>query len=160
MRKVVCNTTPILSLLEIGHLHILNDMYGEIFFPNAVYEEIEVGKNWTYYTDLRKESWITIQNIQDTFTLDFLLDLDRGEAEVIILAREIKADLVILDEALARSYAKRFDLKLTGTIGLLLKAKQKGLIANVGSLLDELVIKGVWLSPKIIQQAKTLAGEL
>lgn len=61
MRKVVCNTTPVLSLLKIGHLHLLNDMYGEIFVPNAVYDEIEVGKNWTYYTDLRKESWIAFR---------------------------------------------------------------------------------------------------
>ena len=87
------------------------------------------------------------------------MDLDRGEAEVIILASEIAADLVILDETLGRRYAKQSGLNLTGTIGVLLKAKQNGLLSSVSHSLDELVKKGVWLSPKIIQQVKELAGE-
>ncbi len=160
MRKVVCNTTPILSLLKIGQLHLLKDMYGEIIIPRAVFDEIEVGKNWKYYIDLNKEGWIKIQNVRDAVVLDLLLDLDRGEAEVIILANEINADLVILDETLGRRYAKQSNLNLTGTIGILLKAKQQGLIASVSHSLDELVKKGVWLSPKITQQVKELAGEI
>src|SRR5690606_29773614 len=107
MRKVVCNTTPILSLLKVGRLHLLKDLYGEIIIPRAVYDEIEVGKYWKYYIDLSKESWISIQNINDLTVLDLVLDLDRGEAEVIILAREINADLVILDETVGRRYAKQ-----------------------------------------------------
>ena len=134
-------------------------MYGEIIIPSAVYDEIEVGKKWKYYVDLQHEHWISIQQVKDTFSLDFLLDLDKGEAEVIVLAREIEADLVILDETLARGYAKRFNLPLTGTIGVLLKAKERGLIERVGDLLDQLVAKGVWLSPKIIRQAKEIAKE-
>ena len=160
MRKVVCNTTPILSLLKVGRLHLLKDMYGEIIIPRAVYNEIEVGKYWKYYIDLSKESWISIQNIKDVTILDLFLDLDRGEAEVIILARDIEADLVILDETLGRRYAKQSHLNLTGTIGVLLKAKQNGLIGSVSRLLDELVQKGVWLSPKITQQVRELAGEI
>lgn len=159
MRKVVCNTTPILSLLKLGRLHLLKNIYEEIIIPHAVYDEIEVGKNWEYYTDLSKEIWVTIKDINNTGTLEYFLDLDRGEAEVIILAKEIKADLVILDETLGRRYAKQFDLTLTGTVGILLKAKQNGLIESVGRLLNELISKGVWLSPKIIQQARELAGE-
>src|SRR5690554_6377439 len=102
MRKLVCNTTPILSLIKIRHLHLLRDMYGEIIIPHAVYDEIEVGKNWKYYIDLSKERWIKIQSIKDAVILDLFLDLDIGEAEVIILAKEIGADLVILDETLGR----------------------------------------------------------
>lgn len=113
MRKVICNTTPILSLLKLDRLDLLSDLYGSIIIPNAVYEEIQVGKDWKYYTDLQKRDWITIQRIATPDTLDFFFDLDKGEAEVIILAQQIKADLVILDESVGRRYARQFDLKLT-----------------------------------------------
>ena len=98
MRKVISNTTPILSLLKINKLNILKELYGEIIVPNAVFLEIEEGKNKPYYTDLKSISWINILNIQDSKSLDKFEDLDAGEAEVIILANEINADLIIIDE--------------------------------------------------------------
>ena len=80
-------------------------------------------------------------------------------AEAIILAKELNADLLILDEKLARDYAKKLNVKITGTLGVLLKAKELGLVDTVRELLDILVKKGVWLSPKLIEKVLNLAGE-
>ena len=87
------------------------------------------------------------------------LDLDKGEAEAIILSTEKEADLIILDESLGRFHAKHIGLKVTGTIGVLLKAKQLGYITELKPLLFELRTKNVWLSDSFIENAMKLANE-
>ena len=90
---------------------------------------------------------------------DLLFDLDKGEAEVILLAKEMSADLVIMDEELGRKYAKLAGLTMTGTLGLLLKAKEQKLIENIKPLLFELRHKGVWISPQIINKITSITNE-
>jgi predicted nucleic acid-binding protein len=159
MRKIISNTTPILSLLKIDKLDILKDLYGIVIIPFAVYQEIEEGKEKPYYQDLTSLDWIEIRNIKNPDSKEYLIDLDDGEAEVIVLAKEINADLVILDEIMGRRYAKRFEINLTGTIGILLKAKEKGLVTSIKKLISELVEKGTWLNPKLISIALKMANE-
>ena len=159
MRKVISNTTPILSLLKIDKLDILKELYGQVIIPNAVYQEIEDGKHKEYYKDLTKIDWLIIQKITDENSRDYFVDLDDGEAEVLILAKELNADLVILDEILGRRYAKVLEYKLTGTLGVLLKAKEKGIIKSLKVLLFELTKKGTWLNPKLIKEVLRIANE-
>jgi predicted nucleic acid-binding protein len=122
MRKVISNTTPILSLLKIDKLNILKELYGNISIPQAVFLEIETGKDKEFYADLSKIEWIKIEKIRAQESKSYLFDLDAGEAEVLILAQEQKADLVILDEIIGRRYAKQLGMTLTGTLGILEKA--------------------------------------
>lgn len=159
MRKVVSNTTPIISLLKIGKLEILKDLYQELFIPYEVYLEIEAGKHKEYYTDLSKVEWIRIVKIQNEKSLLFFLDLDKGEAEAIVLAQETNADLIILDETLGRFHAKHIGLIVTGTIGILLKAKENCIIDKIKPILNELSQKGIWLSEQLIKQTLTKASE-
>ena len=91
---------------------------------------------------------------------DLLADLDRGEAEVIALAQELHADLVVIDERLARRHAKRVGLTLTGTLGILLKAKERKLLPKVAPVVEELRQGGIWLSDAVVTEALRLAGEL
>lgn len=159
MRKIVSNTTPIISLLKIGKLSILKDLYQSIIIPKEVFNEIEKGKNKSYYINLLEIEWIEIKEIKDKKSLSYFLDLDKGEAETIILANEINADLVIIDEKLGRYHAKHANLKVTGTLGILLKAKRQGKIKNVKTLLNELKEKGIWLNDRLVEQVKRLADE-
>ncbi|MEN8157765.1 MAG: DUF3368 domain-containing protein [Bacteroidota bacterium] len=159
MPKVVSNTTPLISLLKLSRLDILKDLYGVIFIPTAVFQEIEAGKSKKYYKDLSEIEWINIVGIQDKQAVKYFLDLDSGEAEAIVLATEINADLIVLDEKLGRFHAKHADLKVTGTMGLLIKAKKQGLIKELKPLLQELVNKDVWISEKLIEEILNQAGE-
>ncbi len=159
MRKIISNTTPIITLLTISKIELLRDIYGKIIIPEGVYEEIEEGKNKNFYRDLSKIDWIEIKPIADKKPLKYISDLDKGEAEVIVLANEIKADLVIIDEKAGREYAEHFGLKLTGTIGILLKGKQLGLINKIQPLLMTMKENGIWLNPKFINQVIKIANE-
>jgi predicted nucleic acid-binding protein len=159
MPKVISNTTPILSLLKIDRLNLLRDLYGTVMIPQAVYREIEAGKDTAFYVDLTKITWIKIEQIHKNSTSIYFFDLDAGEAETLILAHEQHADLVILDETIGRMYAKWMGLNLTGTIGILLKAKAIGLVEKIAPLLEELKEKGSWLGPALVANTLKLAGE-
>ncbi len=159
MPEVISNTTPIISLLKIDKLNLLKELYGSISIPKAVYKELEKGKEKPFYKDIQKIEWIKIVEIKNNQIQSFLFDLDEGEAEAIILAKEMNADLLILDEKLGRQYAQKLNIELTGTIGILLKAKEKGFINSVENLLNSLVEKGIWLNPKLIEKALKLANE-
>lgn len=159
MLKIVSNTTPIICLLKLNRLELLQRLYNQIYIPTAVFKEIEAGKAKGYYKALSKIDWINIIETQDKQAVKYFLDLDEGEAEAIVLAAEIKADLIILDEKLGRFHAKHADLKITGTIGILIKAKSEGLIGELKPLLNELIDKEVWISEKLISEILKKVGE-
>ena len=152
MLKVVSNTTPLISLLKLGRLDVLMELYQEILIPTGVYEEIEAGKNKSFYRNLSKIDWVKIIKIENEHATRYFLDLDKGEAEAIILATEVGADLIIMDEKLGRFHAKHADLKVTGTVGVLIKAKREGIINELKPLLFELRAKDVWISEKFIDE--------
>ena len=159
MLKVVSNTTPVISLLKLNKLEILKDLYGQIRIPLAVYREIETGKSKGYYQDLLQVDWILISKVANRQIVTSFPDLDAGEAEAIVLALETGADLIILDERIGRFHAKHEGLNVTGTIGILIKAKKQGLIKEVKPLLTELTEKEVWISDKLKREILNQVGE-
>jgi len=89
-----------------------------------------------------------------------LTDLDSGEAEAIALAVELKADYLLMDETKGRQIAERYGIKATGIIGVLIKAKENGLIAEVKPYLQKLINEaGFWLNPKLIEKILDIVKE-
>ena len=129
------------------------------YIPQEVFNEIEAGKRKKYYLNLLAFEWFKIEQIQDRKSIAYFLDLDKGEAEAIVLATESEADLILLDESLGRFHAKHAGLRVTGTIGILVKAKKQGLISELKPLILELKEKGVWLSESLIERILELANE-
>jgi predicted nucleic acid-binding protein len=127
--------------------------------PKAVFNKLEAGSSKGYYKNLSQIKWIRIVDIRSKQALKYFLDLDSGEAESIVLATELKADLLIIDEKLGRFHAKHAELKVTGTLGILLKAKSPGLIDALKPLLDDLTAKDVWISEKLKDKILGKAGE-
>ena len=89
-----------------------------------------------------------------------MLILDEGEAAVIVLALEQNADLVLMDDYDGRAVAAEYSLRVTGTIGLLLKAKYEGKIASLKQELDALKENGFWLSEGLYQKFLKEAREI
>ena len=143
-RRVVVNTTPIISLSSIDRLDLLRELYESVIVPEAVRAEVLAGGRARIGVSAFDEHpWIRVLPLRDPGRADLLSDLDRGEAEVIALAQELKADLVVIDERLARRHARRLGLTMTGTVGVLVKAKLTGLIPRLAPLLDGIQQAGV-----------------
>ncbi len=159
-RVVIVNTTPIIGLAVVGQLDLLKKLYERVVIPPAVQAEvIRGGRGKVGTAELEQANWIEVVALKDLQRADLLSDLDRGEAEVIALAQELSADLVIIDERLARRHAKRLGLRLTGTLGVLLKAKEMGFVARVKPFIEQLERNGIRLADSVIAEALRLAGE-
>ncbi len=157
--KVVANTTPLISLASIGKLELLKEIFGEIIIAKAVYHEIKAKQGYGY-SEI-DTNYIKVQSIKGIAYRDFLLNqLDLGETETIILAKEIDADFIIIDENIAYKIAKSSELNVVRTLSILLRAKEKGLIPALKPLLDEMIIKGRWYSQRVYKIILEQAGEI
>lgn len=161
MTDVICNTSPFQYLHQIDQLRILPALAGKIIVPPAVVDEITVGRSvGVDLPDLSKLDWLVVRSPAGQSALPLISDLGAGESEVLILALEIPGATVILDDILARRVADPLNVRLTGTLGLLLNAKQAGLISQVRPLLEQLQALRFRLSSATYQAVLKLAGEL
>lgn len=119
---VVSDATLLMALAKIGRLALLQDLFGAIWVPDAVYAEVTFRvPNRPGADEVCQASWISVMSVVDSVKADYLrLDLDRGEAEVLVLAAEMAADWVLLDEVKARLAADLLGLQYIGAVGLLL----------------------------------------
>ena len=155
---VVSNTTPILSLYKIGRLGLLERLFGRVFVPVAVYDEISIlGKGKPGHEAIDSLDYIRVGHVQNTLAVKLLRSqLDYGEAEAIVLARELEADILMLDEKKARKVAQAGFQRVSGTLGILQMAKDKGFIPDMRSELDALIAHDIWIDRKLYQTV--LAG--
>jgi uncharacterized protein len=158
---VVSDTTAITHLARIGALDLLHRLYIKIYIPEAVYQELTShGQNIPGAKEVLSCSWINTKKITNREKVIFLSSfLDPGESEAIALAQEINADLLIMDERKGRAQAKTMGLNITGMIGILVFAKEKGLISEIRPFLDKLIATKFKLGMNLYHQALSLAGE-
>ena len=161
MRSVVVNSTPIISLHSIGRLDLLEKIYDKIYIPYAVYEEVCIDGDDIIDKDLLMSfSSFSIKQVSNHEAKKyFKTSLHKGEVETMILAGELNADLCIIDDQVARNYAKFLGLKVTGTLGVLIKGKEKGLIKEITPLMDTLIRNGIYISNKLYKDIIKIAGE-
>lgn len=146
---LVSDTSPINNLAAINQLHLLHQLYGMLFIPEAVYRELtDPSFPVAGATEVQTLDWIQTRAVSDYPLVESLSnELDIGEAEAIALAVEIQADQVLIDERRGRLIATRLNLRYTGILGILVEAKSQGLIAEVKPLLDALVHEaGFWIA--------------
>ena len=157
MRKVIANTTPLIALANIGQLDLFQKLYGEIIIPDAVFEEI---KSEPAKTLVAQSSWIKTISVQDDSERKLYSSrLHAGEIEVMMLAKEISADLLIIDDNAAKKTAKFLDFAVTGTLGVLVRAKKEGYIKSIIPAVNDLVQDGFYISNQIFDMTLKAADE-
>ena len=157
--KVVSNSTPIISLATIGQITLFPQLFGTIYIPREVYHELK-SKKAPGHQEV-DASYFQVKDIQGTSYIGFLLhELDRGEAEAIVLAKELQADILIIDERNGYLLAKAQGLHVIGTLTVLLMAKNQGLISSVKPLLDDMIQRGRWYSQFVYENFLKKIGEL
>lgn len=161
MRKVIVNTTPLIALSHVGRLDILKKLYGEVTIPEAVYNELSVKAESVCKKAVDSSlDWIRVDKIKNQMAKTmYKTQLHDGEVEVMILAKEVAADVVIIDDANAKKHAKYLGLPVTGTLGVLIKAKQKGYINELRPILQRMVESGIYLSQSLIELCLKQVGE-
>jgi predicted nucleic acid-binding protein len=159
-RIVVSNTSPLLYLYQVGHIDLLRELYGRIRIPSAVRMELQTGaEQGVAVPDASALGWIDEQVLTDRILLPAVVDLGPGEAEAIALALSSPDSLLILDDRLGRRIARLSGVTYTGTLGVLLKAKQVGLLPSVAPVIEQLQETTMHLTPELIEMVLKDAGE-
>ncbi|MDP8963122.1 MAG: DUF3368 domain-containing protein [Cyanobacteriota bacterium] len=158
---VVSDTTPLSELAKIGQLTLIRDIFERVIIPLEVYNEATTGTH-PAVTVVQSASWIEVQSVSDTqkvLSLQTDTRLDLGECAAIILAEELSANQLLLDDLAGRREAQARGLPVIGTVGIVLLAKERGLIFSVTEVLDELIANGTRIGQRLYDYALAVAGE-
>ena len=156
----IVNTSPLFYLHRLGLLELLKKLYGHITVPEAVKKELKEGQaQGEDVPQLENYTWVEIRSVSMPKYLQLIADLGPGESEVLALATNHPSALVILDDKLARRIAEMQRFRLTGTAGVLLRAKQKGLVPALKPIIERLLDLDFRLKPDLVKATLELAGE-
>ena len=159
---IVSNTTPISNLLHLNRIEILQHLFKKIHIPPAVKQELEVTFSaHSKWRQCLKNEFFIIRNIKNPLLIRQLrLQLHPGEAEALCVCMENKADLCLLDDKDARVIAGLNKIPVTGTLGILIQAKNKGMLDSVKYSMDELKnCHHFWISNAMYKKVLELSGE-
>lgn len=156
---IISDTTPIISLIKINRLDLLEKLFEEVLIPEAVYRELTTNALFENEAKIVKSSSFlktsSVQNRKSLQLLQAVSGLDDGESEAIILADELKSDVLIMDERKGRKVAEKLGIKITGTVGVLLQSYSENMISSdeIKTYLDQLKNSNIRLSESLIQKA-------
>jgi uncharacterized protein len=158
--ELICNTSPLQYLHQLGLIELLHAIAPRVIVPRAVLIELEAGK-LAGIDEPSPEliSWISILDAEPSAAPRWTENLGAGESEVLSLTLATPQAVAILDDRLARRVAARLGLKFTGTLGILLDGKRLGRVAAIAPLLDQLRNLGFRVSPRACNAVLKAAGE-
>ncbi len=163
MIPVVANASPLIALAKIDRFLLLKQLFDEIWIPDAVWEEVVVQGEGKPAADLTRSAeqatWLRRRSITETLTVEVLrATLGEGEAEAIVLAQEVSAQWLLLDDDLARAQANRLGLHIKGSVGILLAGYQAGLLDDIKDDMNALRAGGFRLADNIYSEVLRRAG--
>ena len=160
MRDPVVNSTPLIMLCNIGRVELLRELYGTIHIPRAVFNEVTSKEDSACRLLRSAPDWIHVGDAPEPDDARLRrARLHAGEVGVIMLARAIGSEVAIIDDNAAKKTAQYLGLTVTGTIGVLLHAKDKGLIDEVAPEIEKIRRYGFWLSDSVVSMALRYAKE-
>ena len=162
--QVVSNTSPLSALSIIGRLGLLRSQFGTIRIPMAVWTELsrlEHASGKQALEQAHAEGWIQVHETANRPMVGILgTTLDAGESEAIAMSLEWPADLLIMDESSGRAMARNLNIRITVTLGVLLKAKRDGEIPSLNVEMDRLMQDaGFFVSERVRNIFLNEAGE-
>lgn len=160
MPDAITNTSPLLYLYRVNVIEWLPQLFGEIWTPNAVVEELKEGQRRGYDVPTATNyDWLKIKAPHSVPFEWLTLDLGKGELETMALALENTERIVILDDALARRIAQAAGITVWGTLRVLLEVKSLGITDSIHPYIERLRESGMWISDEFCQRVLALAGE-
>lgn len=157
MKVVVADTGTIISLVHIGQLDLIENIFGDFCIAKAVWIELNNYDNPDFDDRIIMKLKPRVKDINSKNYLSMVMDY--GESESMILYEELNAEFLLIDDNKARIFAESIGINCIGTLGLLLKAKQKGLITELKPIFQKLLRAGRYFSRKILNEVLTKIGE-
>jgi len=160
MALVVADTSPLRFLVEIGYEDVLRQLFEQVWIPGAVARELchertpERVHGWAE----RLPAWVHVREINASGFEAESAEIDRGEWEAIELAREIHANLLLIDDRVGVQAAREQGFSVTGTLGVLVEASASGLI-EIEDALDRLAKTKFRHTPELFARIARLAHE-
>ena len=156
---IVADSSPLIGLARIGQLELLRRLARRVVVPPAVWREVTEHAEAPGATVVANARWIEVEAPVATAVIPLTILVDRGEAEAMVLAGQHPGSLLLLDDAKARRVAEHMLLRRIGTVGLLRRAKQQGLITALRPQLEALLAHGIFIRPSIIDAVLKEVGE-
>ena len=147
-RSAIVDAGPIFSLAVIDKLQILDQVFNQVTIPRAVWKEITLDKTTTFYNLIETYFKTKIVDIKGFNELTFVMDY--GESESVILYKELNADFLLIDDKKARNIAENFNVRCVGTLGVLSKAKEAGMIEHLRPIFMSLIKKDRYFSLRLL----------
>lgn len=158
MTIVFSNTTPFIALASIKWLDLMPRCFGNVHVVTEVIDECAVGGK-VKVPDLRLLDWVIPVDSLPVVHTTVLLELDKGEKHTIDMAKRSLANWVIIDEKMGRNLAEYLGLRVTGTLGILLKAKQQGWIDSFVDAVNAMQQSGIRYHPELVRKLAKSVGE-
>lgn len=160
-KSIVINTGPIIALVAaLGDLSILKGLYKDVLVPFEVCSEIlQGGPSLFAVNEFQDAAWLLKQPVAQIISPFLNQTLDIGEASVVQLALQKNISTVCIDEAVGRRVARLNGLRLTGSIGILIRAKKEGFPIVMRDAIQRMKSHGIWLSDGVVSFALEQAGE-
>lgn len=158
----VSNTSPISNLAKVGQLNLMQQVYGTILIPTAVYEELlDKRAGETINSAIQAAIWIETKPVENQALVSQLRNrVNVGETEAIALAIAVQADRLLIDERLGRQAANNLGLRITGVLGILLIAKRQNLITAIKPIVDSLITEASFrIRSQLYANVLSAAGE-
>lgn len=157
---VIADTSVLYYMYQISLLELLPKLYGTVTVTPEVVSELEAGaKQGLTVPDVKALECFSSQSITVPRFLDLIPDLGKGEASILALALEKEEALVIVDDLLARKVANYEGLTVTGTVGVLIRARKEGWLQELRPNLVKLKEAGFFLADHLVEHALYVVGE-
>ena len=158
---VVSDASPIRALEWVGLVHILNSLFDRVVVPPAVAAELERRNGPYRRIELSRFDFIHVTHPQNPEIVQELSHfLDPGESEALALASEVPDSLLLIDEKAGRRQARKMNLHVVGTVGILVTARRRELLPAIGPILEVLRTElRFFLSDDVIAEAVRAAGD-
>ena len=153
---LIADSSALVALSIVNKLDILEKLFGEVYVPRAVYDEVRK-ENKAESHKLASYCKDRVLDIQSN--ANFNITLGRGESEAIVLYTEQNADFLLCDDKKAKKFAQSFGLKVIGSLGILLKAKEAELISEIAPLVEILRESRIFIDDKTYALVLKMAGE-
>ncbi len=148
-------------MARIGYLQLLPSLYEKVYIPVAVQEEVVTADRRTGAEELKRASWVRLVTVANSTAVHLFRNrLDAGESEAIVLAVELNAELLLMDELRGRRIAEAVGLNTSGTLGTLVLAKKRGFLIEVRPLLGVLMTSGFRISNALYHEVLSQVGEV